>query len=113
MAAIRAAIIGASGYSGEELIRLLIRHPAVDLKIITSRKEAGKKISAIFPRFADSPLCFTAPDVAEIAKTCDVAFLALPHGLAAEYAIPLIESGLKVIAELNLPYEQAKFAAAS
>ncbi|MBQ9336117.1 MAG: N-acetyl-gamma-glutamyl-phosphate reductase [Lentisphaeria bacterium] len=97
MAAIRAAIIGASGYSGEELIRLLIRHPAVDLRIITSRKEAGKPVSAIFPRFADSSLTFTAPDVAEIARTCDVAFLALPHGLAAEYAIPLIQSGLKVI----------------
>ena len=49
MAAIRAAIIGASGYSGEELIRLLIRHPSVDLRIITSRKEAGKPVSAIFP----------------------------------------------------------------
>lgn len=97
MAPVRAAIIGASGYSGEELIRLLLRHPGVELKIITSRKEAGKNISAIFPRFADSSLCFTAPDVAEIARTCDVAFLALPHGLAAEYAIPLIESGIKVI----------------
>lgn len=97
MASVRAAIIGASGYSGEELIRLLIRHPSVDLRIITSRKEAGKSISAVFPRFADSSLCFTAPDVAEIARSCDVAFLALPHGLAAEYAIPLIESGIKVI----------------
>ena len=97
MAAIRAAIIGASGYSGEELIRLLIRHPSVDLRIITSRKEAGKPVSAIFPRFADSSLTFTAPDVAEIARTCDVAFLALPHGLAAEYAIPLIQSGIKVL----------------
>ena len=97
MAAIRAAIIGASGYSGEELVRLLIRHPSVDLRIITSRKEAGKPVSAIFPRFADSSLTFTAPDVAEIARTCDVAFLALPHGLAAEYAIPLMESGVKVI----------------
>lgn len=97
MGQIRAAIIGASGYSGEELIRLLIRHPQVDLKIITSRKEAGKNISEIFPRFADSSLKFSAPDVAEIARTCDVAFLALPHGLAAEYAIPLIESGVKVI----------------
>lgn len=97
MAKIRAAIIGASGYSGEELIRLLLRHPSVDLKIITSRKEAGKRISEIFPRFADSSLEFSMPDVARIAESCDVAFLALPHGLAAEYAIPLIQSGIKVI----------------
>lgn len=97
MATVRAGIIGASGYSGEELIRLLIRHPNVDLKVITSRKEAGKKISEIYPRFADSDLCFTAPDVEAIAKTCDVVFLALPHGLAAEYAVPLMEKGMKVI----------------
>ena len=97
MAEIRAAVIGASGYSGEELIRLLLRHPSVDLRIITSRKEAGKNISEIFPRFADSSLAFSIPDVPEIAKTCEVAFLALPHGLAAEFAIPLLESGVKVI----------------
>lgn len=97
MAEIRAAVIGASGYSGEELIRLLLRHPSVDLRVITSRKEAGKNISEIFPRFADSSLSFSVPDVPEIAKTCEVAFLALPHGLAAEFAIPLIEAGVKVI----------------
>lgn len=97
MAEIRAAVIGASGYSGEELIRLLLRHPSVDLRVITSRKEAGKKISEIFPRFADSSLSFSVPDVPEIAKTCEVAFLALPHGLAAEFAIPLIDAGVKVI----------------
>lgn len=97
MAEIRAAVIGASGYSGEELIRLLLRHPSVDLRVITSRKEAGKNISEIFPRFADSSLSFSVPDVPEIAKTCEVAFLALPHGLAAEFAIPLMEAGVKVI----------------
>lgn len=97
MAEIRAAVIGASGYSGEELIRLLLRHPSVDLRVITSRKEAGKNILEIFPRFADSSLSFSVPDVPEIAKTCEVAFLALPHGLAAEFAIPLIEAGVKVI----------------
>lgn len=97
MAEIRAAVIGASGYSGEELIRLLLRHPSVDLRVITSRKEAGKNISEIFPRFADSSLSFSVPDVPEIAKTCEVAFLALPHGLAAEFAIPLIDAGVKVI----------------
>lgn len=97
MGKVRAAIVGASGYSGEELIRLLSRHPLVDLRVITSRQSAGKDISEVFPRFAGSGLKFSAPDVAQIAKECDVAFLALPHGLASEFAIPLIESGVKVI----------------
>ena len=97
MSKVRAAIVGASGYSGEELIRLLIRHPQVELKIITSRKEAGKDVSSVFPRFADTGLQFSAPDTREICENCDVAFLALPHGLASEFAIPLIEGGVKVI----------------
>ena len=97
MSKVRAAIIGASGYAGEELIRLLIRHPEVDLRVITSRKEAGKNISDIFPRFGDYELKFSAPDVKAISETCDVAFLALPHGLAAEYAAPLVDAGVKVI----------------
>ena len=97
MSKVRAAIIGASGYAGEELIRLLIRHPEVDLRVITSRKEAGKNISDSFPRFGDYELKFSAPDVKAISETCDVAFLALPHGLAAEYAAPLVEAGVKVI----------------
>ena len=95
--AIQAAVIGAAGYAGEELLRILIRHHQVDVKIITSRKYAGQPVSAVFPRFTDSGLEFSAPDINQIAESCDVVFLALPHGLATEYAIPLLESGLKVI----------------
>jgi N-acetyl-gamma-glutamyl-phosphate reductase len=97
MAKIRAAVVGASGYSGEELVRLLSRHPHCKLSVITSRQYAGKSVGEIFPRFAENKLTFTAPDVKEIAACCDVAFLALPHGLATEFAIPLLESGVKVI----------------
>ena len=93
MAKVRVAIVGASGYAGEELIRLLTVHPNVDLRIITSRQNAGKEISEIFPRFFGMDLKFSAPDVARIAAECDAAFLALPHGLASEYAIPLMEAG--------------------
>ena len=67
MAKVRVAIVGASGYAGEELIRLLTGHPNVELRIITSRQNAGKDISEIFPRFYGLNLKFTAPDVAQIA----------------------------------------------
>ena len=96
MSKIRVAIVGASGYAGEELIRILLRHPEVELKIITSRSNAGKPVSDVFPKFYGVPLEFTAPDVDRIAAECDAAFLALPHGLASEYAMPLIEKGVRV-----------------
>ena len=95
--AIQVAVIGAAGYAGEELLRILTRHRQADVAVITSRKYAGQPVSTVFPRFTGSDLTFSAPDVDQIAKTCDVVFLALPHGLATEYAIPLLEAGLKVI----------------
>ena len=97
MAKIRVAVLGASGYSGEELIRLLLRHENCDIGVITSRQNAGARIGEVFPRFSNSELVFSAPDVGEIAKNADVAFLALPHGLASEFAVPLLEKGVKVI----------------
>ncbi len=97
MAKIKVAILGASGYSGEELIRLLSRHENCDISIITSRQNVGIKIGEVFPRFSNSELVFSAPDATEIAKKSDVAFLALPHGLASEFAVPLLEKGVKVI----------------
>ncbi|MDD5726937.1 MAG: N-acetyl-gamma-glutamyl-phosphate reductase [Victivallales bacterium] len=95
--AVQVAVIGAAGYAGEELLRLLSRHRRVEIAVITSRQYAGQPASDVFPRFWGSPLRFSAPDVSRIAETCDVAFLALPHGLATEYAIPLLKAGLKVI----------------
>ncbi|MCK5805108.1 MAG: N-acetyl-gamma-glutamyl-phosphate reductase [Lentisphaeria bacterium] len=94
---VRIAIVGASGYSGEELLRLLQRHPGVKIQCITSRQYAGQPIGTVFPRFAESKLTFCIPDVEEIAGSCDAAFLALPHGLAHEYAVPLLEGGVRVI----------------
>ncbi|MCP3966266.1 MAG: N-acetyl-gamma-glutamyl-phosphate reductase [Lentisphaerae bacterium] len=94
---IKVAVVGAAGYSGEELLRLLARHNDVEVKVITSRKYAGQPVSDVFPRFWRSELKFTAPDVKTIAAECDAVFLALPHGLATEYAIPLLEAGLKII----------------
>lgn len=101
-APVKVAVVGASGYSGAELLRLLLRHPNVELVAVTSRSLAGKALSKEFPRFrsigrADS-LTFTAPDAAALkAAGAEIAFLALPHGVSAEYAKPLLELGLKVI----------------
>ena len=97
MSKIRVAILGASGYSGEELIRLLSRHAGAEIVCITSRQNAGQPIGTVFPRFAELKIAFSAPDVAAIAKSADVAFLALPHGTASEFARPLLQAGLKVI----------------
>ena len=94
---IKAAIIGASGYSGEELIRVLTGHPECEITVITSRQYAGGQVGKVFPRFAWLDLKFSMPDVDKIAECADIVFLALPHGLAAEYAKPLFNAGLKVI----------------
>jgi N-acetyl-gamma-glutamyl-phosphate reductase len=98
---VKVAIIGASGYSGEELVRLLLHHPHVELVSVTSRQHAGKSLAQIFPKHANHPLAkklrFSDPNSAVLAKEAQVVFLALPHGVAAEYAVPLLEQGCKVI----------------
>ena len=98
---IKTAIVGASGYTGMELLRLLLVHPGVELVAATSRHEAGKSLAAVFPRFrkaVGAELAFIEPDPDAIAATgAQVAFLALPHGVAAEIARALLERGLKVI----------------
>ena len=101
MNSIPTAIVGASGYTGMELLRLLLVHPGVNLVAATSRQEAGKMLAEVFPRFAKAPgaeLKFIEPDPDAITATgAKAAFLALPHGVAAEIARALLERGLKVI----------------
>ena len=96
MSKVRVAVFGASGYAGEELLRILLRHPNAEVVAITSSKNAGEPVSTVFPRFTGAPLTFVEPKVDEIAAKCDAAILALPHGLATEYAIPLLKAGVKV-----------------
>jgi N-acetyl-gamma-glutamyl-phosphate reductase len=98
---VKVAIVGASGYSGEELVRLLLQHPRVELTAVTSRQSAGQTIAQVFPKFASHPrsrrLRFTEPNAELLAKQAEVIFLALPHGVAAEYAVPLFHAGCQVI----------------
>ena len=95
------AIVGASGYSGEELVRLLLSHPEVELTAVTSRQYAGQTLAQVFPRFAHLPgaraLHFSEPNVETLAARAKVVFLALPHGVAAEFAVPLLKAGCQVI----------------
>ena len=95
------AVIGASGYAGEELVRLLLRHPFTNLVAVTSRQLAGKTLAEIFPRFScrekASELRFSQPDPVQLAQTAGLVFLALPHGLAAEFAKPLLEAGTRIV----------------
>ena len=98
---VKVAVVGASGYSGEELVRLLLGHPHVELTAVTSRQYAGQSVAQVFPRFASHPkaraLNFSEPSAAALAKQAQIIFLALPHGVAAEYAVPLNEQGCRVI----------------
>jgi N-acetyl-gamma-glutamyl-phosphate reductase len=95
------AVIGASGYAGEELVRLLLRHPFTNLVAVTSRQLAGKTLAEIFLRFScrekASELRFSQPDPVQLAQTAGLVFLALPHGLAAEFAKPLLEAGTRIV----------------
>lgn len=98
---VRVAVVGASGYSGEELVRLLLGHPGVDLAAVTSRQYAGQTVAQVFPKFASqrraASLRFSEPNVEVLATQAQVVFLALPHGVAAEYAVPLLQLGCQVI----------------
>lgn len=101
MKSVSVGIVGASGYSGEELVRLLLNHPHAELTTVTSRQYAGQTLAQVFPRFAHLPkaraIRFTESRPELVAKTAQVVFLALPHGVAAEYAVPLLEQGCQVI----------------
>jgi N-acetyl-gamma-glutamyl-phosphate reductase len=98
---VRAGIVGASGYPGEELVRLLLAHPHVELAAVTSRQYAGQTLARVFPKFANHPdaktITFSEPDTAALAKSAEIVFLALPHGVAAEFAVALLEKKCRVI----------------
>ena len=97
----KVGIVGASGYSGEELVGLLLRHPNVEIGFVTSRQYAGRSLASVFPRFAVFPgadeILFSQPDPERMATEAEIALLALPHGVAAEFAVPLLEKGVRVI----------------
>src|SRR5918993_545538 len=95
---IKAGIVGGTGYTGVELLRLLAQHPQVELKVITSRKEAGTPVARMFPSLRRKvDLAFTEPDARALAG-CDVVFFATPNGVAMAEARATLDGGARVIA---------------
>ncbi|HQH15811.1 MAG TPA: N-acetyl-gamma-glutamyl-phosphate reductase [Smithella sp.] len=101
---IKAAIFGASGYTGQELIRILSGHPEVKLVAVTSRRFAGQPVAEVFPALQGfASLKYQNSTPAEICGLCDVVFLALPHGVSMEIAPEFVRAGKKVI-DLSADY---------
>ena len=99
---VSAIIFGASGYSGEELVRRLSLHPGVRITAITSRQAAGKRAADVFPwlnpKQSVAQLRFQEPVLSRLPLSeSTVAFLALPHGVAHEFAGPLLDAGVRVL----------------
>jgi N-acetyl-gamma-glutamyl-phosphate reductase len=94
---IKVGIVGGTGYTGVELLRLLAAHPDAQLTAITSRKEDGLPVADMFPSLRGHvELAFSAPDKVDL-TACDVVFFATPHGVAMAQAPALLAAGVKVI----------------
>lgn len=94
---IKVGIVGGTGYTGVELLRLLIHHPQVQVQAVTSRAEAGKSVVDFFPNLRGFlELAFTEPASANLAD-CDVVFFATPNGTAMQTVPDLLDAGVKVI----------------
>ncbi|MBF5040629.1 N-acetyl-gamma-glutamyl-phosphate reductase [Methylophilus glucosoxydans] len=97
MEKIKVGIVGGTGYTGVELLRLLARHPNVQLQVITSRGEAGLPVAEMFPSLRGVvELAFSDPATVDLTQ-CDVVFFATPHGVAMAQAPALVAAGVKVI----------------
>lgn len=97
---VRAGLVGVTGYTGMELARIAASHPFIRLTTVTSRGEAGRPLSDIYPflqGFELGNLIMSEPDPERLARECDVVFLAVPHGAAMDMAGDLRRRGLKVV----------------
>ncbi len=94
---VKAGIVGGTGYTGIELLRLLAQHPRVELKAITSRKEAGTPVAALFPSLRRRvELAFTEPNMQAL-RGCDVVFFATPNGVAMNEARAVLDAGARLV----------------
>lgn len=94
----RVAIVGASGYTGAELVRLLVAHPGVAVTAVTSEQSAGQPVEAVFPSLAGhAPQVLQRLDPGAVAAAAELIFLALPHQTAMGAAAPLLEAGRRVV----------------
>jgi len=94
---IKVGIIGGTGYTGVELLRLLAVHPQVDVRLITSRSEAGRQVADLFPSLRGfTDLNFSQPKPSSF-NECDLVFSATPNGIAMTHAKELVQNGVKLI----------------
>ncbi|MCX5703387.1 MAG: N-acetyl-gamma-glutamyl-phosphate reductase, partial [Candidatus Omnitrophica bacterium] len=101
---VNVGIIGATGYAGEELIEILLRHPGARITNVSAKIDRPQRISQIFPKFKDriNIIC-EEPDVKKIIAASDLVFLALPHTVSMEFVPKLLKAGKKVI-DLSADY---------
>ncbi len=94
---IKVGIVGGTGYTGVELLRLLAQHPQVEMRAITSRGDAGMAVAEMFPSLRGRvALSFVDPKAADL-ESCDIVFFATPNGIAMEQAKTLLDAGVRVI----------------
>lgn len=105
------AIVGASGYTGLELLRLLLRHPDVEVGVVTSEQRAGEALGEAYPALAgQTALTLESADPDRIAARSEVAFCALPHGTSAEMVAALLDRGMRVV-DLSADFRLTEMAA--
>jgi len=95
---VKIGIYGASGYTGQELLRLLLRHPEAEVVAVTSRRYAGRAVADLYPPFTDlTDLVFMDASPGEVAANCEHVFLALPHAASMSVAPLFLKAGCKVV----------------
>ena len=90
-------VVGGTGYTGVELLRLLVQHPQVELTAVTSRSEAGQPVASLYPNLRGHlDLQFSEPDIARLSQ-CDLVFFATPNGVAMKMVPQLLDANVKVV----------------
>lgn len=101
---VNVGIVGVTGYAGEELVEILLRHPEVRITHVSAKIEKPQQVAVLFPRFSSRiNLCCAQPDIKQIGKSCDIVFLALPHTVSMEFVPKLLKLGKRVI-DLSADY---------
>lgn len=94
---VRVGIVGGTGYTGSELLRLLVKHPLARVQVISSRSEAGRPVAELFPNLRGHlDLRFTEPDVGGF-RDCDLVFFATPNGTAMQMVPELLDAGVRIV----------------
>ena len=100
----KVGVIGASGFVGGEMLRLLISHPKVEISMVTSRQYVGEYVSRIQPSLKGfTDITFSELDYDKLSDKCDLVFTAVPHGTATEIVKALYDRGMKII-DLSADY---------